>query len=155
MAYKVSSLLHAFLSERPRLLYEIKTREALDAWKSVVDEYTLNHTLPVRVKDRQLLVHADTPVLANELSLRERQLRNSLNRNLGAEVIQKIQFRSGRTAKPSADRKTAAPAGSLSVGQARVIEETVSSVSDPELREPLKRLFSVSALRNNELKHRG
>lgn len=147
MAYRVRSVLNGLLAANRRMRYEIACRRAVETWERVIDPYTSLHTRAVRVKEGRLLVHTDNPILANELSLQEEQVRARLNERLGSEVIERLVFRAGRIPQQPERKQGPGPGEKLSSGDVQRIERTVQGVSDPDLRDSMKKLLRTMALR--------
>jgi hypothetical protein len=126
--------------------YEVKMREAVRIWPDHVDQYVRRHTQAVMVKDRVLYVHTDSSTLTSELTLREKNLRERLNRALKTPIIGRIVFKTGRVA-PLEDGKNPEkpPASALTMKTIKEIDTTVRGVHDEELRETLRRFLKTAA----------
>jgi hypothetical protein len=145
MAYRIRNVLNGLLSANHRVRYEIACRQAVQWWDRVVDPYTRMHTSAVRLKEGKLLVHADNPVLANELIMQEEELRSRLNRRLGWEVVKRVMFTSGRVERKPEKKPGESPGRRLSAGETQRIERTVQAVGDSELRDSLRKLLKTIA----------
>jgi hypothetical protein len=124
----------------------VKIREALRLWAGAVEEYVRLHTQAVLVKNRTLYVHADSSALASELSLRERELLDRLNRALKVRLLERIIFKAGRVAH---EEHGAAPADGakirLTADTVKRIDATVKDIEEDELRDILRRFLRTAA----------
>ncbi len=144
--YSVREVLNEYFSKNKPLAYRIKSIEALEMWETVVDEYTHTHTSAVTLNEGMLIVNADSAPLANDLSLKERELREKLNRKLAFPVVKKIVFKSGYIPKNKSGKGgNYVKKKELSIGTIKRIEETVKGVKEEELRKILKRFLLAAA----------
>jgi hypothetical protein len=131
--------------------YEVKAKEAVSRWPLVVDEYVQLHTEAVMVKDRVLFVHTDSSALASELTLREEEHRNRLNRALNMELVRRIVFKSGRVSSPGRHAPSLRDVPShLTAEHAKKIEAAVQHLEEEELREVMRRLLREMAERGRK-----
>ncbi len=149
--YLIKDILETYLSKNRYIGYRIKSEEALRLWRKVVDDYIGLHTDAVLVKEGILYVHTDSSVLANELSLREKELLQKLNDVLKSPVIKGIVFKSGfirkEKKKSVLDIKSQKEVGIESL---KKINRLVKSIKEKELRGILKKLFITAAKRNTK-----
>jgi hypothetical protein len=146
--YTIREVLNEYFSKNKPLAYRIKSIQALEMWETVVDEYTHLHTSAVALNEGLLIVNADSAPLANDLSLKERELREKLNRKLAFPVVKKIVFKSGYIPKnKSGKMSNYTKKKDLSLGTIKKIEDTVKGVKEEELREILKRFLFAAAKR--------
>ncbi len=71
-------------------LYE---KRLIDAWPKVLGENIKNYTTGLVIKNRILYVSLSSSVLRNDLFISREEIKNSLNKNVGVEVIKEIVFR--------------------------------------------------------------
>jgi hypothetical protein len=103
------------------------------------------------MKDQMLYVHTDSPALASELTLRENEFRNRLNRALNMDLVQKIVFRSGRVSPAVQQKETLKDlAPSLTTAHVKKIEVAVKNIREDELREIMRRLLREIAKRGRK-----
>jgi hypothetical protein len=167
--HTVRSVLEGYISRYPELQYQVKIREALRIWPSITDDYTNRHTDAVMIKDRTMYVNADSSALATELTLREEELLDRLNRELGIPLLRHIHFKSGHVSRKeeshedsaglhgfgevSGEREEAPPGKESSRLTARTlkrIDSMVSVIDEEELRSALKRFLRVIAQRGGD-----
>jgi len=148
---RVGSILEEYLARHPRMRYEVKAKEAVSRWPLLVDEYVRLHTEAVVVKDRVLFVHTDSSALASELTLREEEHRNRLNRALNMELVRRIVFKSGRVSSPGRHAPSLRDFPShLTAEHAKKIEAAVQHLEEEELREVMRRLLREMAERGKK-----
>ena len=154
--YSIREVLNEYFSKNKPLAYRIKSIQALEMWVTVVDEYTHTHTSAVTLNEGMLIVNADSAPLANDLSLKERELREKLNRKLAFPVVKKIVFKSGYIPKNKSEKSgNYAKKKELSIGTIKRIEDTVKCVKEEELRKILKRFLLAAAGRMRSEKDPG
>ncbi len=144
-------IIENILSGNERLRYEVKVREALYRWSDITEEYVKAHTKAVYVKNRTLFVNTESSVLANELSLREKEYIEKLNAEAGIQVIKKIVFKSGPTIHKRQNTKDTVEARPrLSMNVLKKIEVSVSHIKEGELREIFRRFLRTTAEHRQE-----
>jgi len=150
--FLIKDVLEKYLSEHKQIGYAIKSQIALKAWETIIDDYFINHTKAVLVKDRILFVNTDSTALSNELALRENELLKKLNKNLNCEIIKRIVFRSGFTKKKNdiEENKTSVE-NKPSIKAIKHAENTVKSIKDKELKLLLKKFIIASSQRNKNI----
>jgi hypothetical protein len=103
------------------------------------------------VKDRVLFVRADSSALASELTLKEEEHRNRLNRALNMELVRKIVFKSGRVSPPGRHASSLQEIPShLTAEHVKKIEAAVQNLDEEELREIMRRLLREMAERGRK-----
>ena len=147
--YSIGEVLDEYFSKNREVGYRIKSLEAIKKWDTVVNDYIKRHTKPVQIKDRILFVNADSAVLANELSLREQELRTKLNHTLKFPIIEKIIFRSGSVRKnDKKEEKAKKISHNINIRTLNLIDKTVEKIKESDLREIIKKFLISSAMRN-------
>jgi predicted nucleic acid-binding Zn ribbon protein len=144
--YSIREVLDSWLAKNRSIGYRIKASESLTLWKRIPDEYVTSHSYAAGIKEGVLMVNTDSSVLANELSLREKEFRDLLNNELGEPIVKRIVFKSGfvqtNKDKPPPHGKKGKK---LSIETLNRVNEVVESVKQQEIREGLRRLFISSA----------
>jgi len=146
--FPIKDVLEKVLSKNEHIRYEIKIREAMETWGKIADDYLLHHTKAVLIKERKLFIHTDSAVLANELSMKEREYRKHINSVLKLPLIKKIVFRSGfilnkDTKKPPTVKKKK----ELTVKTLKQIDSAVENIKEDELKNILKKFLRSTAER--------
>lgn len=111
-------------------------------WIRSISEPLASHARPVRYVDGLLFVHAETPAWASRIHHQKLALIATLQREQTLRDLREIRVR----AVPRDPVETPAPSRRptrLSVAAARVIAETASAISHPELRAALERLAAL------------
>lgn len=149
--YSLREVLEIWLANHRPIGYRVKSAEVLTVWSRLSDQYVTAHSDAASIKDGVLLVKTDSPALANELSLREDELKALINGELGAPIVKRIIFRSGFVQKRTESEQTEQRRErKLSMETVNRVERIVGSVKQQELREVLKKLFLSSAKRGKE-----
>ena len=91
----IKDVLESYLAKNKHIGYRIKAAEALRIWGRISGDWLSSHSEAVHVKDGILLVKTDSPSLANELSLKQQELIEEINKELSSPLIEKIVFKSG------------------------------------------------------------
>lgn len=63
-----------------------------EAWDRVLGPTIANHTVSKQLIDGRLLIRLDSAALRNELSFSKSKLVNTLNEELGTEMVKEIMF---------------------------------------------------------------
>jgi len=71
----------------------LNEKRLMDAWPVVLGDNIMKYTSGLSVKNRVLYVNLTSSVLRHDLFLSREEIKNSLNRQVGAEVINDIVFR--------------------------------------------------------------
>lgn len=72
---------------------KLNDKHLLDAWPKILGENIKQYTTDLIIKNRVLYVTLSSSVLRHDLFLSREEIKNSLNREVGAEVIKEIIFR--------------------------------------------------------------
>jgi predicted nucleic acid-binding Zn ribbon protein len=83
----IKELLKAYRLEDK--LHEV---QLIHSWENVVGKMIAKHTKDLYIKKRTLFVILDSPALKNELSYSKTKILNSLNEQVGLEVIEEVVF---------------------------------------------------------------
>ncbi len=146
----VGDIIRSYLRKNRKLQYGIRTCEALALWEKTVDEYTGLHTQPLHIKDRIMYVKTDSAPLANELALRERELVQSINKELDMCIIDRMVFKSGRIQRKEPEKKIRVPRRKITVGEAKKIDEAVECLREDDLRDAFRRFLVCLARRRGK-----
>lgn len=72
---------------------KLNDKHLLDAWPKILGENIKQYTTELLIKNRVLFVTLSSSVLQHDLFLSREEIKNSLNSEVGAEVIKEIIFR--------------------------------------------------------------
>jgi len=148
----------------PRLLGEIlpetlkkkalylptKDRPLIDAWNRAVGSQIGSKAQPDRLRDDVLYVRVATSVWMHELQFMKQDIIVKLNGILGGNPVTQIRFFIGEVEAPPAKREETAQladARDLKSDEKEFIDGTIADVTDPELREVVKRAMIRSIQR--------
>jgi predicted nucleic acid-binding Zn ribbon protein len=71
----------------------LNEKRLIDAWPLVLGQNIVQYTSDLSIRNRVLYVSLTSSVLRHDLFLSREEIKNSLNRQVGAEVIVDIVFR--------------------------------------------------------------
>jgi predicted nucleic acid-binding Zn ribbon protein len=75
------------------LPFDIQDAKVWQVWDEVVGMLVSNHAKPLWIKNRLLRVKVCDPIWLQELRFQEEEIREKLNRRLGKQAVDKIEFR--------------------------------------------------------------
>ena len=145
MAAAISSLrttLQRLLSDLG-LEGRLKTEQIGVIWPRVVGPAVAKVAHPTQFRSGTVFIDVVDHVWIQELKFQERELVECLNDALGEPLVVRLFLRLGQIPstpliQPSPDQQPPRAATRLSPEEAAVLEQEVSGVRDPELREALK-----------------
>lgn len=147
-AEQVGSLLKRVLGDRG--LDERLTRyQAWLIWDQLVGEQIASRARPLRIRQNVLEVQVDHPVWMQQLQMLKPKILEKLNREIPNAGITDIYLRKAKSIppRPQATREAASPPKwreiELSSAEQQQIEEQLTELRDPELRQELKQLFTL------------
>lgn len=76
-----------------RLEDKLDEVKLMSSWQEVVGEMIAKHTKDLYIRRSTLFVILDSPALKNELSYSKTQIKESLNKTVGRDVIEEVVFR--------------------------------------------------------------
>lgn len=88
----LSDVIRQVLKEQ-RLDLPLQQKRLIDAWPLVLGSNIIQYTSELSIKNRVLYVSMTSSVLRHDLFLSREEIKNSLNKQVGAEVIVDIVFR--------------------------------------------------------------
>lgn len=93
----VSEILGDIIGDKPKLSRAIEEAGAAGFWDKAIDPRGVKHSEAVKVKDGVLYVNVDSPVWAQEFSLRKKEIIDKLNAlSNDRELIKDIKFKTGK-----------------------------------------------------------
>ncbi len=128
----------------------MKDRPLIDAWNRAVGPQIGAKAQPDRLRDDVLYVRVCTSVWMHELQFMKQDIIARLNEVLGSPAVSQIRFFIGEVDAPPAKsvaQSLSLDAAALKADEKAYIDNTLASVSDPELKEILKKTMSRSILR--------
>jgi hypothetical protein len=111
-----------------------------NAWHSHIPAPLASHAHPVRYADGVLYVHVDTPAWASRMRQQVAALMTSLRRDSAMRDLKEIRTRVVPLDPDGRAGVSQQSPSRLSAGAAAQIARAADDVTDPQLREALKRL---------------
>ncbi len=112
-------------------------------WEKTVGSLIAGHAQPVSVRGNKLFLAVDSPAWMQQLSLLRPEIIEKVNAALGRQIIREIGLNIGELSpagKPRERGERAVPI-ELSPDERAMIERTVNGISNPEVRQALRRLM--------------
>lgn len=72
---------------------QLNEKRLIEAWPKVLGENIMKYTSDLSIKNKVLYVSLNSSVLRHDLFISREEIKTSLNKNVGAEVINNIIFR--------------------------------------------------------------
>lgn len=85
-------VIQQFLKEK-KLDGPLNEKKIIDAWPQVLGNNIVRYTSDLTIKNRVLYVSLTSSVLRHDLFLSKNEIKNSLNKHVGGEVIIDVVFR--------------------------------------------------------------
>lgn len=116
-------------------------------WDKVVGEQIARRARPLRLREGTLEVRVDNPVWMQQLQMLKPKILKKLNEEVPNAHIEDIYLRRGKNTPPPQQQPAAAPPAwreqQLDKNEQEEIERSLDGLNDPELRDELRRLFSM------------
>jgi len=142
----LGDILKPFLSSSG-LERKMEEQKVLDAWPKAVGEIIAEKTFPLRVRNRVLYVVVTNSVWLQELHFMKGIILQKMHRLVGDRHLQDLRFTFGEI-EPSAvhwkmeEKKRTPGEVNLNEEEKDRVERAVGGVSNPEIREILRRVYS-------------
>jgi len=145
----VGNILKNYLKKHRYIDLKLLQYNAILAWEKINSSFMNSHSEALGMKGKILMVKTDSTVIANELALKEKELVERLNREIGENVIDRVIFKSGYLRKKNKKNKSTDPRNKpLDISTIKKIENITVELKDDELRDIMKRfLISVAKKR--------
>lgn len=142
----LQKVLDEILKERG-LSKKINEQRAILSWNEIVGKTVSQNAQPAKIVDGTLFVHVSNSVWAHKLSFFAHNYAAKINRLLNEEVVKEVKFSVGKVEPNEAETEDESSEVSLEQitldqEELKVIEETVKSIEDLELRERLKEIIT-------------
>ena len=128
----------------------MKDRPLIELWNRAVGSRISSKAQPDRLRDGVLYVRVATSVWMHELQFMKQDIIAKLNGILGGNPITQIRFFIGEVEAPPSNREEPAQLAAtrdLNPDEKKLIDVTIADVTDPELREVVKRAMIRSVQR--------
>ena len=124
--------------------YPDRAHRLWEVWEQAVGPDVARRSYPAELRRGRLTVAVENAAWMQQLSFLREQLRDALNQAVGQEVVKEIRMRQAPPDRPPPPRGREPPPPWLSepldAPALRAIDEEVSALSDPDLRELLRRV---------------
>lgn len=123
-----------------------------EVWNRVVGPQIAEQTRPTKMKKGTLFVNVSTSIWMQQLHYLKQEIMEKFNEHSGKEPIRNIYFSLGevspsRTRKEQHTKHLTLETHLLKERERKLIEENVSALEDPELRDLLQRVMTKSLIR--------
>ena len=147
---KLGDILQSVLKGR-NIIMTSEKQHLQKIWSQAVGSQIAGQTAPDRLKKNALFVKVSSPIWMQQLHFLKEEIIDKINRQMGETFIKNIFFSVGeisRTSRINQDPVSFFPASfPLKGRENKMVEECISSVSDQELKEILKRVMIKDILR--------
>jgi hypothetical protein len=138
--YRADSLLIPLIKEHGiqdgLRFFEIKKK-----WNSLFNDPLSYHMSPVKLSEADLLINVDSHIWLQELNF----YRDDIIKKLSSYGVKNVRFRLGRVSNIKSYVKShKAEVKPLSTNELSYIEETISLISDRELRDKIRKAMGKS-----------
>ena len=146
-AEAISALLEAILADKG-IDNKLQKYRAWTIWQEVVGPQIARQTQPLRIRESTLEVRVGNATWMQQLQLLKPKILAELNKQLGKNTLDDIYWKRGKieqnndsTDLHQADKKELIP---LTEEDQTRIDEVTADLSDPELKQRLTHLLSLS-----------
>lgn len=147
-AQSITSLLGEML-KKPGIGEQITRHQAWLIWDQIVGKQIAARARPLRLRQGTLEIQVDHPVWMQQLQMMKTQILDKINERVPAAGITDLYLRKAHY--PGAAARKTPPAKKsqewqtieLSAAESGRIDSLLEQIADPELKEELRRLFSM------------
>jgi hypothetical protein len=147
---KLGNVLQGILKKH-NIFFDSEGQRLLEVWQKAVGPQISVQTRPDRLKRNTLFIKVSSSVWMQQLHSLKQEIMEKINQTLGKELIKNIHFSIG-------DIPSAIPTNTYSSSfssdfyplkdkEIKLIEKSISSVEDPELKEILRRVMTKNIIR--------
>ncbi len=140
-----ASALVAELLKQRGMAERMEDYRAWQVWDQVVGPQIAARAKPLRLREGILEVRVDQPVWMQQLQLMKPQILAKLANRLGSDTIRDLYLRRGRLEPAPPPPAPAPPLPALDEQEKAAVEAALGQISDPELRNRLRALFTRQA----------
>lgn len=152
----IGEILGPVLAKR-NIPHTVLDRRLVDLWRSCVGPSIAAQTHPEGIRRGLLYVRVSAPIWMHQLQFLKEEILDKLHRTAPAEEIRGLFFSIGPLPRPAVHPGSApssSPPGPLSGRDRLMVQESLATVADPELREILGRVMTVEIGRRRTLQKR-
>jgi len=147
---RLGNVLQGILKEH-NIFFDSEEQRLLEVWQKAVGPQISVQTRPDRLKRNTLFVKVSSSVWMHQLHILKQDIIEKINQLLGKELITNIHFSIGEipSAMPTNSYSSSFSPDSypLRDKDKKLIEKSISSVADPELKEILRRVMTKNIIR--------
>lgn len=133
------------------IFFDSEEQRLLEIWQKAVGPQISVQTRPDRLKRNTLFVKVSSSVWMQQLHALKKEIIEKVNQPLGKELIKNIHFYIGdipsRIPTNSYSSSFSPDSYPLKDKDKKLIEKSISSVEDPELKEILRRVMTKNIIR--------
>ena len=133
-------------------------RRLVDLWEQAVGPQIASHTIPDNLKRGSLYVLVSSPAWLHQLQFLKEELRRKLNDLSGQEEFRRIFFVVGKIPEHYSSLPNKEPtdfvAQKLQKRDLQMLERSLASIRDNELREVFERVMIREIIRRREIQKR-
>src|SRR5271157_1253376 len=141
----------AGILKKHNIFFDTEAQRLLEVWQKAVGPQISVQTRPDRLKRNTLFVKVSSSVWMHQLHALKQDIIEKINQLLGKDLIKDIHFSIGdipSTIPPNPYSSSFSPDSyPLKDKDKKIIEKSVSSVADPELKEILRRVMTKNIIR--------
>jgi hypothetical protein len=147
---RLGNVLQGILKKH-NIFFDSEEQRLLEVWQKAVGPKISVQTRPDRLKRNTLFVKVSSSVWMQQLHILKQEIIEKINQLLGKELIKNIHFSIGEipSTMPTNSYSSSFSPDSypLRDKDKKLIEKSVSSVEDPELKEILRRVMTKNIIR--------
>lgn len=141
----------AGILKKHNIFFDSEEQRLLDVWQKAVGPQISVQTRPYRLKRNTLFIKVSSSVWMHQLHILKQDIIEKINQLLEKDLIKNIHFSigdipSGMSTNPYSS-SFSSESYPLKEKDKKLIEKSVSSVADPELKEILRRVMTKNIIR--------
>lgn len=136
--------------KKHNIFFDSEEQRLLEVWQKAVGPQISVQTRPDRLKRNTLFVKVSSSVWMHQLHILKQDIIEKINRLLTKDLVKNIHFSIGdipSTMPTHPHSSSFLPDYPLKEKDKNLIEKSISSVADPELKEILRRVMTKNIIR--------
>jgi hypothetical protein len=137
--------------KRHNIFFDSEEQRLLEIWQKAVGPQISAQTRPDKLKRNTLFIKVSSSVWMHQLHILKQDIIEKINEIPGKELIKNIHFSIGEIPSTMPTNPYGSSFSSesypLKDKEKKLIEKSISSVADPELKEILKRVMTKNIIR--------
>jgi hypothetical protein len=147
---RLGNVLQGILKKH-NIFFDSEEQRLLEVWQKAVGPQISVQTRPDRLKRNTLFVKVSSSVWMQQLHILKQEIIEKINQLIGKELIKNVHFSIGEvpSTMPTNSYSSSFSPDSypLKDKDKKLIEKSISSVEDPELKEILRRVMTKNIIR--------